>query len=264
VTTVPSPLPVASLIPSRIVIFVATVWEFAAVRAAVPGGRMDRLQKRPRYCASAGGGECWVIQTGVGPQRAHAAARDVLSQQTFSLAISSGFACALAPAAIGDILIGTRAATIRAGDERQRWCTMFNGNEALVCATFGCFISADRIIYRAAEKVALAERTHATGLDMESAALASEAKAARVPFLIVRSVSDLLMEELPLDFNLFLRPTGWVKGVGALLAHPSSLLGLNRLRRQSVVAAAALTKSLRTVFNARFGIRPDSPMTMTR
>jgi len=274
VTTVPSFPPDASLIPSRIVIFVATVWEFAAVRAAVPGGRMDRLQRRPRYCASAGGGECWVIQTGVGPQRAHAAARDVLSQQTFSLAISSGFACALAPAAIGDILIGTRAATIRAGgpldyievegDERQRWFTMFSGDEALACATFGCFISADRIVYRAAEKAALAERTHATGLDMESAALASEAKAARVPFLIVRSVSDLLMEELPLDFNLFLRPTGWVKGVGALLAHPSSLLGLNRLRRQSVVAAAALTKSLRIVFNARFGIRPDTPMTMTR
>jgi adenosylhomocysteine nucleosidase len=98
---------------------------------------------------------------------------------------------------------------------------------------------------------------------MESAAVASEAKAAQVPFLIVRSVSDLLLEELPLDFNLFLRPTGWVKGVGALLAHPSSLLGLNRLRRQSAVAAAALTKSLRTVFNARFGVRPDSRMTMT-
>ena len=272
-TTVQAPPPVASLVPIRIVIFVATVWEFAAVRAAVPGGRLDRVQGRPRYCASAGGNECWVIQTGVGPQRAHAAARDVLSQQTFALAISSGFACALTPAAIGDILIGTKAARIRnggsldylevEGDERQRWCAMLSGSEALASATFGCFISADRIVYRAAEKIALAERTHATGLDMESAALASEAKAAQVPFLIVRSVSDLLMEELPLDFNLFLRPTGWVKGVGALLAHPSSLLGLNRLRRQSAVAAAALTKILRTVFNARFGIRPDSHMTTT-
>lgn len=243
------------------------------MRAAVPGGRMDRVQGRPRYCASAGVGEYWVIQTGVGPQKAHAAARDVLSQQAFALAVSSGFACALAPAAIGDILIGTKAAAIRdggpldylevEGDERQRWCAMLSGSEALACATFGLFLSADRIVYRAAEKAALAERTHATGLDMESAALASEARAAQVPFLIVRSVSDLLMEELPLDFNLFLRPTGWVKGIGALLAHPSSLLGLNRLRKQSAIAAAALTKSLRTVFNARFGVRPDSHMTMT-
>jgi adenosylhomocysteine nucleosidase len=235
---------------------------------------MDKVRGRPVYCALTGGGECWVIQTGVGPQRAHAAARDVLSQQAFALAISSGFACALTQAAIGDILIGTKAATIRdgvsldylevEGDERQQWCGLLSGNEALVRVAFGSFISADRIVYRAAEKVSLAERTHATGLDMESAALANEAKAAQVPFLIVRSVSDLLMEELPLDFNLFLRPTGWVKGVGALLAHPSSLLGLNRLRRQSAIAAAALTKSLRIVVNARFGVRPDSPMTMTR
>ncbi|MDP3092962.1 MAG: hypothetical protein Q8N04_20010 [Nitrospira sp.] len=272
-TTVPVSSPVAPLVLIRIVIFVATVWEFAAVRAAVPGGRMDRVQGRPRYCASAGVGECWVIQTGVGPQKAHAAAREVLSQQTFALALSSGFACALTQAAIGDILIGTRAATIRdgealdylevAGDERQRWCAMLSGSEALARATFGCFISADRIVHRAAEKVALAEQTRATGLDMESAAIASEAKAAQVPFLIVRSVSDLLMEELPLDFNLFLRPTGWVKGVGALLAHPSSLLGLNRLRKQSAIAAAALTNSLRIVVHARFGVRPDSHMTMT-
>ncbi|MBX9657525.1 MAG: hypothetical protein K2X00_03095 [Nitrospiraceae bacterium] len=272
-TTEPVSSPVAPPVPIRIVIFVATVWEFAAVRAAVPGGRMDRVQGRPRYCASAGVGEYWVIQTGVGPQKAHAAARDVLSQQAFALAVSSGFACALTQAAIGDILIGTRAAAVRdgevldylevAGDERQRWCAMLSGSEALACATFGLFLSADRIVYRAAEKVALAERTRATGLDMESAALASEARAAQVPFLIVRSVSDLLREELPLDFNLFLRPTGWVKGVGALLAHPSSLLGLNRLRKQSAIAAAALTKSLQIVFNARFGVRPDSRMTMT-
>jgi len=214
-----------------------------------------------------------VIQTGVGPKKAHAAARDVLARQTFSLAVSSGFACALMPAAIGDILIGTQAATIGAGgsleylevegDERQRWCALLNGNEAFACAAFGPFISTDRIVYRAAEKVALAERTHATGLDMESAALASEAQAAQVPFLIVRSVSDLVLEELPLDFNLFLRPTGWIKGISAVLAHPSSLLGLNRLRRQSAVAAVALTNSLRILFNARFGIRPDSPMAIT-
>ncbi|MCC6139433.1 MAG: hypothetical protein IT389_02325 [Nitrospira sp.] len=263
--------PVTSPIAIRIAIFVATVWEFAAVKAAIPGGRMDKMQGRPRYCAAVDGGECWVIQTGVGPQRAHAAARDVLSRQDFSLAVSSGFACALRPAAIGDILIGTKAAAIHSGgpldylevdgEERQRWCVLLNETEAAGYAASGSFISSDRIVYRAEEKVALAERTRATGLDMESAALASEAKTAQVPFLIVRSVSDLVMEELPLDFNLFLRPTGWLKGVGAVLAHPSSLLGLNRLRRQSAVAAAALTRQLRTLLTARFGTMSDSPMT---
>ncbi len=265
--------PGVSLVPIRIAIFVATVWEFAAVRAALPGGRMDRAQGRPRYCATVGRGEYWVIQTGVGPQRARAAARDVFSLQTFALAVSSGFACALMPAAIGDILIGTKAAAIEPGgaldylemegDERQRWCVLLNENGALASVAFGSFISSDRIVYRAAEKVALAEQTRAMGLDMESAALASEAKAAQVPFLIVRSVSDLVMEELPLDFNLFLRPTGWLKGVGAVLANPSSLLGINRLRRQSAIAAAALTRQLRTLLTARFGAMSDSPVTVT-
>jgi adenosylhomocysteine nucleosidase len=71
--------------------------------------------------------------------------------------------------------------------------------------------------------------------------LAAEAQRAQVPFVIIRTVSDLLDEDLPLDFNLFLRPTAWLKGVGALLWNPSSVLGLLRLRRQSQAAAINLT-----------------------
>jgi adenosylhomocysteine nucleosidase len=276
VTTLP---PASSVSPSPvcIVIFVATIWEFAAVRAAFPGGRMDRVHGRSRYRVSTGAGECWVIQTGVGPQKARETARAVLARQAFALAISSGFACALRPADVGDILIGTRAAAVETdeaalldyveveGHERERWRAALSMSANPTCSNTagGTFISSDRIVHRAAEKVALAQRTQATGLDMESAALAREAKAAQVPFLIVRAVSDLLMEELPLDFNLFLRPTGWLKGLCALFAHPSSLSGLARLRRQSVVAAGALTECLQDACNARFGIRPDSPMTMT-
>jgi len=244
------------------------------VRAAFPGGRRDTIHGRSRYRAPTGAGECWVIQTGVGPQKARETARVVLAQQTFALAISSGFACALRQASVGDILIGTRAAAEAdktasldyvevEGHERERWRAALSMNAACSSTTCGGFISLDRIVYRAVDKVAVAQRTQAMGLDMESAALASEAKAAQVPFLIVRAVSDLLMEELPLDFNLFLRPTGWLKGVWALLAHPSSLLGLARLRRQSSVAAEALTRCLQAGVNARFGVRPDSPMSMT-
>lgn len=258
----------------RLIIFVATMWEFAAVRAAFPGGRRETFQGRSLYRASAGAGECWVIQTGVGPRNASVAAQAVLAQQTFSLAISSGFACALTPAAIGDIVVGIKAAAVDAdetvgldyveveGTERERWRAAIPPRVTHTSVRDGAFISLDRIVYRAADKVALAQRTQAVGLDMESAALAREAQAAQVPFLIVRSVSDLLMEELPLDFNLFLRPTGWLAGVCALFAHPSSLLGLARLRRQSVVAANTLTRCLQASVNARFGVRPDSPMAM--
>jgi adenosylhomocysteine nucleosidase len=76
---------------------------------------------------------------------------------------------------------------------------------------------------------------------MESAALGLVASEHRIPFAIVRTVSDLVDESLPLDFNLFLRPSGWAKGVVACLTHPTSLIGLNRLRVQSRIAGAQLT-----------------------
>ncbi len=216
-----------------------------------------------------------MIQTGVGPQKAREAAKAVFAQQSFALAISSGYACALRQASVGDILIGTRVAAVSAeptaaldymeveGQERDRWCAALDVNLTNSVASRGDFISLDRIVWRAAEKTALAQRTHAAGLDMESAALANEARSAGVPFLIVRAVSDLVMEELPLDFNLFLRPTGWLKGLGALLAHPSSVLGLARLRRQSARAAESLTMCLRAAAETRFAVRPGSPMAMT-
>jgi adenosylhomocysteine nucleosidase len=77
---------------------------------------------------------------------------------------------------------------------------------------------------------------------MESAALGAAASRRGVPFVIVRTVSDLVNEDLPLDFNHFLKPTGWVYGMQALFARPSALVGLNRLRKQSFIAAERLTK----------------------
>src|SRR5207237_4463748 len=82
----------------------------------------------------------------------------------------------------------------------------------------------------------------ATGLDMESAALAELAQKRDLPMAIIRTVSDLADEDLPLDFNLFLRPTGWAKGMQTLISSPSSVEGLNRLRKQSRVAADRLTQ----------------------
>jgi adenosylhomocysteine nucleosidase len=105
----------------------------------------------------------------------------------------------------------------------------------------GRFVSTDRIVGSASEKRRFARATDAIGLDMESAALAVEAQRAQVPFVIVRTVSDLLDEDLPLDFNLFLRPTGWLQGVAAVVGNPSSVAGLCRLRRQSQAAAKNLT-----------------------
>ena len=216
------------------------------------------------------------MQTGVGLQKARASARALFQQQPFSLSLSAGFACALTTAEIGDVLTGTEVAMVDpgsagpldycavAGPERDRFCATMGGNGAILGRIDGRFVSIDRIVGRASDKEALARRTGAIGLDMESAALAREAGAAQVPFVIVRTVSDLLEEDLPLDFNLFLRPTGWLKGIVAVLANPLSLMGLARLRRQSAVAAQALTRALRTAIEMFCSERPGLLSSNTR
>ena len=43
--------------------------------------------------------------------------------------------------------------------------------------------------------------------------IGAEAAERRIPFAVIRAVSDLLDEDLPLDFNLFLTPSDWSKGI---------------------------------------------------
>ena len=199
----------------------------------------------------AGEQEYWLVQTGVGPEKARQCAARLLDHQSFSLLISTGFACALIAAGIGVLLVGHEVMHSGGkgtellpsidvpGKERDRLVGYIQS--MVPPGHMGRFVSTDSVIGSAREKRAFAEKTQAIGLDMESAALAMEANRAHTPFLIIRTVSDLLDEDLPLDFNLFLRPTGWLKGIGSILAAPSCLLGINRLRRQSSIAADALT-----------------------
>lgn len=252
--------PVDSLSPSLhspvvgIILFAATVWEFNAIRAALPPGQVQIIDGLRAFVGRAGQREYWLVRTGVGSERAGSVARRMFSNRPWALAVSTGFACALTPAGIGDLLVATEtvdstgaaAAPLSAGvsdPERDRLVAV-----ALQAAGAhaGRFLSVDRIVCRASEKREFHRSSGAIGLDMESAALAREARTAQVPFAIVRTVSDLIDEDLPLDFNLFLRPTGWLAGLASLAAAPVRLAGLGRLRRQSRLAAENLTGVFRT------------------
>ena len=62
--------------------------------------------------------------------------------------------------------------------------------------------------------------------------------------MVLRSVSDLLDEDLPLDFNLFLHPHSWPEALWVSAARPRRVLELVRLRRQMVMACERLTALL--------------------
>jgi len=171
-----------------------------------------------------------------------------------SLVLSTGFACALVPAQVGDLIVGTTVFSIHGEgawtmrddrvlcDEAVRVGLLIVAQDAGLVARVGAVVSSGSVVWQAEEKRRLGRLTDATGLDMESAAVAAVAQERGVPMAIVRAVSDLLDEDLPLDFNLFLRPTGWIQGLQALISRPSSFAGLNRLRKQSRVAADRLTE----------------------
>jgi adenosylhomocysteine nucleosidase len=88
----------------------------------------------------------------------------------------------------------------------------------------------------------MAKMTGAIGLDMESAALAEAAVGNNIPFAIVRSVSDLVDESLPVDLNLFMHPADWLKGLAACVATPSCVGGFLRLRAQMRTASDRMSR----------------------
>jgi adenosylhomocysteine nucleosidase len=234
-----------------LVIFTATRWEFHAVRSALPSWRTadaDAVTADVAGTAAA----VTLVRCGIGPERARASAERALRDRPVGLAVSSGYAAALGPAAIGDLVIGT---TVRAvGDEpgtpdSATYSCSVESTDALrraadavgVAVHQGPFVSVSRVLCRAAEKTALGRATGAIAVDMESAALAAVASRYGVPFVAVRTVSDLADEELPVDFNDFLTPKTWARGVMQCLAHPAALGGLARLRAQAAVASRHLS-----------------------
>ncbi len=246
--------------PKRIAIFAATPWELRAVLSAFSPRIERRIGGLPVFVHTRGDREYWLVQTGVGLESAGRSAAQLLEHQSFSLMVSTGFACALITADIGALLLGREVVQRGPHSDEPSEALDVPGDERDLTVTFveslvppehiGRFVSTERVIGSAREKQEIVLSTQAIGLDMESSALAVQARRAQVPFVIIRSVSDLLDEDLPLDFNLFLRPTEWLKGIGAVLATPSCLRGLGRLRRQSLIAAEALTVFFRSYATA--------------
>ncbi len=234
-------------------VFVATRWELGAVRQAFASTDLHIVGGIRCHVARQSQIEWWMIPMGVGPERAAATASNVLGAKRLDALWSTGFACALGPAAIGDVLIGTGVTRIdgvtlsqpvACASSMVEWVRQAVEAKG-VKTQCGGFVTVPRVLCRAEEKRAVADLVNGVGLDMESAALGQVATAQGIPFAIVRTVSDLVDESLPLDFNLFLRPSGWAKGVASCVAHPSSLIGLNRLRVQSRIAGEQLTSLYR-------------------
>ncbi len=121
----------------------------------------------------------------------------------------------------------------------------------------GKFVSVDRVLINSGEKRQLHIETGAVGVDMESAAIGEVAQEHGVPFLIVRAISDGAHDDLPVDFNLFLQPSGWVSGIMQIITTPASWKGFVDLYRHSKQAALQLTQFFEGFFSGVSRVSPS-------
>ncbi len=107
------------------------------------------------------------------------------------------------------------------------------------------FLTTDRIAITAEEKRKLGEVADA--VEMETFPIVAEACAHGIRVVAIRAISDLVGEDLPLDFNRLLDERGRVavsRLVGKLAMRPHRLPALWRMGRESQRAAGALATFL--------------------
>ena len=197
-----------------------------------------------------------LVQTGVGPAQAQHAARVILSSFPVEVLISVGFACALkSEMKIGDLVVGESSSFLNqphlgsyTADGRllvfaDEVSEKFGSSSLRPASIFrGPILTVQQIMVTAAEKRTLADTTGAIAVDMESAAIAAAAVDAKVAYLSIRTISDLVDEDLE-SVAKFLSPEGNLrplKGVLYLLSHPIDVVHLNRLRIHTAVASKRL------------------------
>lgn len=180
-----------------------------------------------------------VLVTGMGRDNARRALRDALAAVRPAAVLTCGLAGGLHPAL-------ARGAVLFSAAPDFAWSARL----LAAGARLAVFHSADRIAATAAEKRRLREATGADAVEMESAAIVAVCREAGVPCATVRVISDAADEDLPLDFNRYLRPDfrlDWLRLLSAVARHPGRWRALRALHRQTRAAAGRLADVLAAV-----------------
>lgn len=200
-------------------------------------------------------GVCLVL-AGVGHRRARAAAEALVRDGAQAL-LSWGTAGALVPILASSTLL--LPATVlepqnaRLGVDaawRARLITALGGR---LTYHDGTLVQSTQVLAHPEDKARLAAGSGAVAVDMESAAIAAVASAARVPFLAVRVIADAYERLIPSDlFGTFdaygrIRPQALAR---ALLTRPRLLADALRLA-QDLRAACVTLREVRALAGPR-------------
>jgi adenosylhomocysteine nucleosidase len=189
-----------------------------------------------------------LLETGEGVANAERELETWLDRRNTRGVLSIGFAGALSSSLqLGDLVI---VSDIRDSMEKPDANLLSAARQIRIDAPvrFGVAVTSHEILWRAESKRALASTLDSNTIafvDMESTAIAKVCARRGAPFLIVRSITDLLDEDLPLDFNQCRAQDGRVdpkKVVKAALHRPASFKGLLELRKRSELCAERMAE----------------------
>lgn len=251
----------------RIAVLAASRRELAPVRAALDVTQRGRIGSCRYRMGRAAGAEVYLIETGMGPRCALKASEEALAGLSVHAMVSTGFAGGLGSAGVGELILGTKlldwtgekSGTSNLADADLLESARGAAREAGVVFSEGPVVTVGEVVCLAAEKKALGKASGAIAVDMESAAIASAAACAGVPFLLARVVSDCADEDLPMDFNLWLSPWGRMRGMGRVLIRPSILRSLLRMKRQAGQGSQSLARFFQAWILTLGADRPSVP-----
>src|SRR5262245_25794504 len=147
-----------------------------------------------------------LLETGEGVQNAKRQLEAWLEQNDARAVLSIGFAGGLSSSLqAGDVVI---ACEVRNSDAKPDQTLLSAAQELRLDfpVSLGVAVTSDEIVWKAEAKRELGHSLSENKIgfvDMESTAIAEVCAHRRLPFLIARSITDLLDEDLPLDFNLY-------------------------------------------------------------
>jgi len=235
-----------------VAIFAALAWERRAVTSAL--ARAEGAGRERTWRGRLGDGtSCLVVQTGVGPERARRAATEV----TAGVFVVCGCAGALAPwLRPGDLVAADAVVPLDAAGRPGEPIPAQGGSLVDWAAGrgfdvhLGPIASSPRVLETAAAKRAAAA-DGALVVEMESAGVASVARARGIPFVGLRVVLDVAEQPVPFAADVVDEETGEVRTgrMLASLARPWRWPAAGRLGRQ----VQAADRSLRSVLAALLG-----------
>lgn len=184
--------------------------------------------------------------TGVGDARATAGARALIDAGAGAL-VSFGFAAGLRPDLAAGTLLVPRRVLGRDGAAYRVDVALGASLRACLPALRprdeGDLVETATPLHTADEKAALHRAHGASAADMESAAIARVAGAARVPFAVLRAVVDPAARDIPRCARVALADDGRIRALAVcfgLLRRPWELRALAALARDFAAARDAL------------------------